>query len=338
VIGDERLREERRTMSAVEEIQAAAERVKAEGRSKPRVGRHPVNQPMVDHWLDAIGDKNPIYVDESAATAAGHPGIVAPPAMIQVWTMMGLGGVRAADDPLTKILELFDDAGYIGVVATNCEQTYHRYLRPGEEVSVAAELTDVVGPKRTALGEGFFITQKITWQVGDEDVAEMNWRIMKFIPADASQSAAAAVPDDLDADAMMRPASSRDTKFFWDGVSAHELRIQKRPDGSLQHPPVPALWQSADHEPAGETDYVVASGRGTVFSFVVHHAPKVPGRTLPFVIALVELEEGVRMLGELRGVDPSAVEIGLPVHATYIDFPANDVGPAWTLYAWEPDA
>ena len=36
----------------------------------------------------------------------------------------------------------------------------------------------------------------------------------------------------------------------------------------------------------------MASGKGTVFSFVVHHAPKVPGRTLPFVIALVELEEG----------------------------------------------
>ncbi|MCU1699499.1 MAG: DNA-binding protein [Mycobacterium sp.] len=328
--GDERLREEQ--TAAVEDIQKAAERVKAEGRSKPRVGRHPVNQPMVDHWLDAIGDKNPIYVDESAAKAAGHPGVVAPPAMIQVWTMMGLGGVRPDDDPLSKILELFDDAGYIGVVATNCEQTYHRYLRPGEEVSVAAELTDVVGPKQTALGEAFFITQKISWQVGDEDVAEMMWRIMKFIPADAAQSAVAGVPDDLDADSMMRPSSSRDTKFFWDGVSAHELRLQKRQDGSLQHPPVPALWLDKEME----TDYVVASGNGTVFSFVVHHAPKVPGRTLPFVIALVELEEGVRMLGELRGIDPPKVEIGLPVRATYIDFPANDVGPAWTLYAWEP--
>ena len=320
---------------SVQDIHAAAERVKAEGKSKPRVGRHPVNQPMVDHWLDAMGDKNPIYVDEEAAKAAGHPGIVAPPAMIQVWTMMGLGGVRAPDDPLTKILELFDEAGYIGVVATNCEQTYHRYLRPGEEVSVAAELTDVVGPKRTALGEGFFITQKITWQVGDEDVAEMMWRIMKFRPADAD--AGARVPDDLDADAMMRPASSRDTKFFWDGVNAHELRIQKRPDGSLQHPPVPALWK--DHkEDVAPSDYVVAGGKGTVFSFVVHHAPKVPGRTLPFVIALVELEEEVRMLGELRNVDPATVEIGMPVRATYIDFPEGDSGPAWTLYAWEPDA
>jgi uncharacterized protein len=318
---------------SVDDIRAAAEKVKAEGKSKPRVGRHQVNQPMIDHWLDAMGDKNPIYVDEEAAKTAGHPGIVAPPAMIQVWTMMGLHGVRAPDDPLTKILELFDDAGYIGVVATNCEQTYHRYLRPGEEVSVAAELTDVVGPKRTALGEGFFITQKITWQVGDEDVAEMMWRIMKFKPAEGDD-AGAQVPDDLDADSMMRPASSKDTKFFWDGVNAHELRIQKRPDGSLQHPPVPAIWQDKEQP----IDYVVASGKGTVFSFVVHHAPKVPGRTLPFVIALVELEEGVRMLGELRNVDPAKVEIGMPVRATYIDFPEGDTGPAWTLYAWEPEA
>jgi uncharacterized protein len=318
-------------MNAVDDIKAAAERVKAEGKSKPRVGRHPVNQPMIDHWTDAIGDENPIYHDESAAKAAGHPGVVAPPAMIQVWTMMGLGGVRPDDDPLGKIIELFDDAGYIGVVATNCEQTYHRYLRPGEDVSVAAELTDVVGPKQTALGEAFFITQTITWSVGDEDVAEMMWRIMKFIPADKAQAATSPVPEDLDADSMMRPATSKDTQFFWDGVKEHELRIQKRGDGTLQHPPVPALWQ--DKELA--TDYVVASGNGTVFSFVVHHAPKVPGRTLPFVIALVELDEGVRMLGELRGTDPETVEIGMPVRATYIDFPANEVGPAWTNYAWE---
>jgi hypothetical protein len=51
------------------------------------------------------------------------------------------------------------------------------------------------------------------------------------------------VPDDLYAEMMMRPSSSRDTKFFWDGVNAHELRIQRNPDGSLQHPPAPALWQ-----------------------------------------------------------------------------------------------
>ena len=240
-------------------------------------------------------------------------------------------GFEHRDDPLTKILELFDDAGYIGVVATNCEQTYHRYLRPGEEVSVAAELTDVVGPKRTTLGEGFLhhaedhLAGRRRGRRRD-DVAHHE------IQARPDQRWCAAVPDDLDADMMMRPSSSRDTKFFWDGVNAHELRIQKRPDGSLQHPPVPAVWQDKE----ATIEYQVASGKGTVFSFVVHHAPKVPGRTLPFVIALVELEEGVRMLGELRNVDPATVEIGMPVRATYIDFPEGESGPAWTLYAWEP--
>lgn len=316
---------------SIDDITAAAEEIKASGKSKPRKARHPVNQPMIDHWLDAIGDRNPIYTDAAAARAAGHPGTVAPPAMIQVWTMMGLGGVRPDDDPLGRIIGMFDEAGYIGVVATNCDQTYHRYLRPGEEVSVTAELTDVVGPKRTALGEGFFITQKITWTVDDEPVADMIWRILKFRPADAAPPAVT-VPEDLDPELMMRPAVSRDTQFFWDGVNAHELRIQKRPDGSLQHPPVPAVWQ--DKEAA--VDYLVASGTGTVFSYVVHHAPQVPGRTLPFVIALVELDEGVRMLGEIRGADPAAVEIGMPVRATFLDFPAGEGGPAWTLYAWEP--
>jgi 3-oxo-4,17-pregnadiene-20-carboxyl-CoA hydratase alpha subunit len=315
------------------DIHEAVAEIKAAGAAKPRAARDPVNQPTINNWVEAIGDSNPIYVDESAARAAGHPGIVAPPAMIQVWTMFGLGGERPADDPMGPIMKLFDDAGYVGVVATNCEQTYHRYLQPGEQVSITSEMGDVVGPKQTGLGEGWFVNQHIIWRVGDEDVAEMNWRILKFKPRESEQSPAA-VPADLDPDAMMRPSVSRDTAFFWEGVRAHELRIQRLPDGSLQHPPMPAIWQ----DKAEPIDYVVAGGTGTVFSFVVHHAPKVPGRTLPFVIALVELEEGVRMLGELRNVDPAKVKIGMPVRATYIDFPAGDSGPEWTIYAWEPDA
>ncbi|MDG4665396.1 bifunctional MaoC family dehydratase N-terminal/OB-fold nucleic acid binding domain-containing protein [Mycobacterium sp. 236(2023)] len=321
-------------MTSTADLQSGIDTIKAAGKSEPRNAPDPVNQPMIRHWVDALGDKNPIYVDEEAARAAGHPGVVAPPAMIQVWTMGGLGEGRSDDDPLSKMMALFDDAGYVGVVATNCEQTYHRYVRPGEQLAIHAEITDVVGPKRTALGEGFFINQLITWTVPDgERVAEMNWRIMKFRPAD-NDKPVSEVPADLDPDKLMRPASSRDTKFFWDGVNAHELRLQKRPDGTLQHPPVPAVWKPKEET----TDYVVSSGDGTVFSYVVHHAPKVPGRTLPFVIALVELDEGIRMLGELRGVDPEAVEIGMPVRATYIDFPDSEISPAWTLYAWEPRA
>ena len=333
-------------------ILAAAEEIRAAGGSAPRAGRDPINTPMIRNWTEAIGDANPIYESEEAAVAAGHGGLVAPPAMAQVWTMRGLGKTRESDDPLGNMTDLLDAEDFTSVVATNCDSTYHRYTRPGEEVTISSVLTDVVGPKKTGLGEGWFFTTRNYWRVGDEIVAEMDFRILKFRPpvkaaepaasgpaADQIVASSGSATDDLVVGKVLRPSVSQDTRFFWDGVAAHELRIQKREDGSLQHPPVPALWKDKSEQ----TDYVVSSGRGTVFSFVNHHAPRVPGRTrFPFVIALVELEEGVRMLGELRDVDPAEVEIGMDVEVEFLDMPGDSGEDAafgtepWTLYAWRP--
>lgn len=310
-----------------DEIRAGLERIKADGESAPRAGRDPINQPMINNWVEAIGDRNPIYVDEAAARAAGHPGIVAPPAMAQVWTMLGLGGTRAADDPMTRTNDLFDAAGFTSVVATNCEQIYHRYLQLGEQVTVRSSVEEIVGPKRTALGEGWFTTYRTNWYVGDELVTEMLFRMLKFAPG-TGKPAGPVESGDISAEDLakrVRPTVSKDTEFFWEGTKLGELRIQQRPDGTLQHPPVPALWK--DH--TEQTDYVVASGRGTVFSFVVHHAPKVPGRQVPYVVALVELEEGVRMLGELRGIDPAEVEVGLPVEVGFQQLDDDNTVPYW---------
>lgn len=132
------------------DILEAAEKLRARGDCAPRLALDPVNVPMIRHWVEALGDKNPRYVDPQAA--------VAPPATLQVWTMPGLAGARPADDPLGVMTAVLDDAGYTSVVATNCEQTYHRHLLPGERLSVTSRLDDVVGPKRTALGEGWFVT------------------------------------------------------------------------------------------------------------------------------------------------------------------------------------
>ncbi|PSR66359.1 MULTISPECIES: bifunctional MaoC family dehydratase N-terminal/OB-fold nucleic acid binding domain-containing protein [Nocardia] len=309
-----------------EEIRAAGEKIQQLGESAPRLGRDPVNQPMINNWVEALGDANPIYVDDEAARAAGHPGIVAPPAMAQVWTMPGLRGSRPADDPMNAVNDLLDAAGYTSVVATNCEQTYHRYLRPGERPVARTRLRELVGPKRTGLGEGWFATYLLTWYVDDEPVTEMLFRMLKFAPGTAKS--AATEPGEVSAEDLakrVRPTVSKDTEFFWAGTKLGELRIQQRPDGSLQHPPVPALWK--DH--TEQSDYVVASGRGSVFSFVVHHAPKVPGRQVPYVVALVELEEGVRMLGELRGIDPAEVEVGLPVEVGFQQLDADNTVPYW---------
>ncbi|WKG10007.1 MaoC family dehydratase N-terminal domain-containing protein [Nocardia sp. PE-7] len=319
-----------------EDLPEALAKLSAAGQSAPRAGRDPVNQSMIHNWVEALGDTNPIYVDAEAARAAGHPGIVAPPAMAQVWTMNGLRGTRTADDPLGLATQLLDDAGYTSVVGTNCEQTYHRYLEPGEEVTVTSKLSEFKGPKRTGLGDGWFLTFATTWSVGDEVVTEMLFRILKFAPIPAATAESATAESGATTDSQksapsiapegrVGPVISRDTEFFWAGTEVGELRIQRLPDGSLRHPPVPALWQDKSET----TDYLVAAGTGTVFSFVVHHAPKVPGRDLPFVVALVELDEGVRMLGELRGVEPNEVAIDLPVRAAFEKLADGTVLPYW---------
>jgi uncharacterized OB-fold protein len=61
---------------------------------------------------------------------------------------------------------------------------------------------------------------------------------------------------------------------------------------------------------------------------VVHHHPPVPGREPPFVVALVELEEGVRVLGELQG-DPERVRVGLPAEVVFDRIDGDLALPAW---------
>ena len=139
-----------------EAIREAADRIKAAGPSAPRQGRDPVNQPMINNWVEAIGDANPVYTDPGFAAASVHGGLVAPPAMAQVWTMGGLHpeGPARSDDPLQQMIQVLDAAGFTSIVATNCEQEYRRYLRHGERVSVRTVLEDVTGPKRTGAGRG----------------------------------------------------------------------------------------------------------------------------------------------------------------------------------------
>jgi len=308
-------------------IRAAAERLAAAGESRARPGRDPVNLPMIRNWVEAIGDRNPVYTDPAAAAASGHGGLVAPPAMIQVWTMPGLHRGRPDDDPLGQMSQALDEAGYTSVVATNCDQVYHRYLRHGEQVSVRASLLDVTGPKRTALGEGWFVTTRSTWYAGGEPVATMDFRILKFRPRPAQARPAPPV-------AVLRPPTSPDTEFFWAGTAAGELRIQECGQcGARRHPPGPMCPRCGSPQRAshGGPGYVVAAGKGTVYSYVVHHHPPVPGKTLPLVIALAELPEGVRVLADMPGTDPAQVEIGMPVQIGF-----ERIDDELTLPVWHP--
>ncbi len=162
-----------------EAIRVAADRIAAAGDSEPRAARDPVNLPMIRNWLEALGTPG----DGAQQGAGPDCQDTAPPAMIQVWTMPGLHGARADDDPLAAMMTLLDEAGYQSVVATNCDQVYLRPVKLGERLAVSARLLDVSGPKRTALGEGWFVTTRSTWTAAGEPVATMDFRVLKYCAA-----------------------------------------------------------------------------------------------------------------------------------------------------------
>ena len=158
--------------------------------SRPALGppaRDAVNLPMIRHWCDAVADQNPVYTDAEAAEESLHGGIVAPPTMLQAWTMRGLErrppGALAAAGRGGGPIKLLNDAGYTSVVATDCEQDYVRYLRLDDLLTTESELESVSDEKQTALGRGYFVTNKTTIRdQHGEVVAEMRFRILWFKP------------------------------------------------------------------------------------------------------------------------------------------------------------
>ncbi|WP_328807984.1 bifunctional MaoC family dehydratase N-terminal/OB-fold nucleic acid binding domain-containing protein [Nonomuraea antri] len=287
------------------ELHELAAKQTALGEIRGAPAADPVNAPMIRHWLAAMGDENPIYLDRG----------LAPPAMAQVWTMQGPQDRQKDASPVDDLLTALNAAGYTGVVATNCEQTYHRYARIGEVLTPATRFTSLAGPKKTALGEGYFATWTVTWYAdGEEPVAEMMFRVLKFRPREKRRPY------------PLKPAVNQDTAFFWDGVERGELRIQSCADcGALRHPPGPMC---PDCRSAARS-HVVASGDGVLYSYVVHHHPPVPGRETPFVVAVVELPEGVRIVGNVVDCPPEEVGIGMSLRVTYRSMDDDVILPMW---------
>jgi uncharacterized OB-fold protein len=120
----------------------------------------------------------------------------------------------------------------------------------------------------------------------------------------------------------LAPSMSPDTQFFWEGLKAHRLLIQHCEDcGVLRHPPRPMCpnCNSLDW------DTIEAAGRGTVHSFVMPQHPPDPFIEPPFVVALIDLDEGPRLVSNLRDVEIDAVSIGMAVEVFYERFDGDVV-------------
>jgi uncharacterized OB-fold protein/acyl dehydratase len=305
---------------------------------EPQLSPHAVNAPMIRHWVEAMGDANPIYVSDEAARAHGYDGVIAPPTMLQAWIMRGLrasqlvdaardAGEHPGNGTHDSLLHLLDLEGLTSVVATNCEQRYGRPLVIGDRLLVRSLIEDVSDPKRTGLGTGRFVTTRLDFTaVPDAEVPEdpsleelaalaergervaiMRFRILKYLPPKRP----AARP------LRPRPALTQDNAFWFEGARDHQLLIQRcAACGTLRHPPLPACGTCGSFD----WDTVTASGRGTLFSFVVVHYPQVPSFEYPLAIGLVELEEGTRVVTNVEGVERDDLQIGMALEATFVDY------------------
>ena len=155
----------------------------------------PVNMPMIRHWVDAFDDRNPVYEDEACANNSRFAGKIAPPAMMQTWTMprpimIGLGergGAGQEIDPDTP-LAVLDRVGFTGVLATNSVLDFYRPLREGDVLQSDVILDSVSVRKKTGLGQGYFITWKQDYlNQNNESVGQQAFTVLKFNPSSIGQ-------------------------------------------------------------------------------------------------------------------------------------------------------
>jgi len=115
------------------------------------------------------------------------------------------------------------------------------------------------------------------------------------------------------------PVPSLETRPYWEGCKAHELRIQ-RCAACGQHQFYPRLYCAQCF--SDRVEWVKASGRGKVATFTIVRRPVSPAFAddVPYVVALVTLEEGPTMRTNIIGIDVEKIEIGMPVMVTFDDW------------------
>lgn len=112
-----------------------------------------------------------------------------------------------------------------------------------------------------------------------------------------------------------RPKPTPETKHFWDGTRAGQLRLQRCDMCSkVYFPPRPFCPACASRE----VSVFAASGRGILWSYVIHHR-KVPGFTPPYAIAVVQLDEGPRLMSNIIDCaqTPEALQLDMRLEVAF---------------------
>ncbi|MGC2499907.1 MAG: MaoC family dehydratase N-terminal domain-containing protein [Acidobacteriaceae bacterium] len=101
------------------------------------------------------------------------------------------GRTSEGGSPADELMHVLDEGGFTSVVATNCEQQYHRPLVLGDRIRVSSSVESVSTEKHTALGIGHFVTTLLSFtDQNGEPVAAMRFRILKFRPGTGKTASA----------------------------------------------------------------------------------------------------------------------------------------------------
>jgi uncharacterized OB-fold protein len=115
---------------------------------------------------------------------------------------------------------------------------------------------------------------------------------------------------------MPLPEPDRDTRPFWDGCARERFLVPRCGQcGATRWPPGPMCPECQ----STVTEWIESSGRGSVYSWVVaaHPVAEVLADQVPYVVGLIELEEGVRVVGNVVDCAPEEVEAGMAVEVFF---------------------
>jgi acyl dehydratase len=152
---------------------------------------NPVSTVQVWQWCSAMGDHSPLYLDDEykAQTEFAGRGVVAPPAMMQVWTMRDFNDEYApgstTDHPY-QVMHDLENLGFPANVAVSYDINFHRYLVEGDRVHHYKTVVNISALKSTALGEGHFFTDRMEYLDQDGELfAEALITYFQYRPAQA---------------------------------------------------------------------------------------------------------------------------------------------------------
>jgi hypothetical protein len=126
------------------------------------------------------------------------------------------------------------------------------------------------------------------------------------------------------------PRVDEESRGWWEALARHELYFQRCRDCGTKRLYPRAVCTSCM---SSATEWVRASGRGRVYTFTITRQNQAPGfrEELPYVLAIVELDEGPRLMTNVVGCAPDAVRIGMAVEVVF-----DDVTPDVTLPKFRP--